>query len=65
MGGPLGGDGPWGVFQESFFRRFSKSIEKVAVPATADTFFTFSKLFDFRSFPDPIFPNLKKKFFRS
>ena len=52
-----------GWFQESFFQRFSKSIEKVAVPATADTFFYVFETFRFGgSFSEFPFPNHKRFF---
>ena len=58
-----GGGGGGGGFQELFFRRFSKSIEKVAGLAVAATFFNVFEIFRFAgSFSGFLFPNHKRFF---
>ena len=59
----VGGVGPSGWFQELFFRRFSKSIEKVAGLAAAATFLNVFETFLFGgSFSEFPFPNHKRVF---
>ena len=64
---PGEGGGEGGGVELPCFRRFTKSARKVAVVATAATFFTFQKLLDFRGqFSElPLFfigpPNARRK----